>query len=614
MNDRMKQPLPYLPPTARESQVAADRIGSIMGTIGRTRLTDAESLIEAARVMHGTLRLSELYEIVVRVVTALTEAEGAVLLLHRPRTHHPIIFKLWDRPRSAPCDLPEEEGREFIEWLEGRGDDANAPFAEPPPAAAAAVCAAVGADVSSQRWMPLVARRGTLGAIGIVTSAEYSGGRAGELFLPLAEQAAAALDNALLFRQTERQSLENRSLLEASRMLLSSQSLDEVLDAILDAMNNVLPYNAGGVFLVGSDGGVERIVDRGYHTDGDENLAPLELKARQGLVGWAAEHGEALIVEDVSTDERYQNARVETGSEMVVPIFAAGRLVGVFNLERDSRHAFGEADLDLVTAFAQHAGVAIERARAHAASLEQRHLKGELAVARTIQQTFLPNHNPEVAGFAIAGINIPSEEVGGDYYDFLEVDEDKIGIAIADVAGKGIPAALIMAAFRASLMAEIRNGYTLRNIMMKVNQLLCERNDQSRFVTAIYGILDTRNRIFSFSNAGHNPGILRRADGSVELLHDGGVALGLFADSHFDERAFGLAPGDVILLYTDGVTETVGRDGSLFEMERLTAILDAHATEEPSAIIEAVRDALAAFADPEAPVDDLTMVVVAVRA
>jgi sigma-B regulation protein RsbU (phosphoserine phosphatase) len=593
--------------------IAADKlIKSVIGVPGFEELSDTELLIRAARVMHCTLRLSELYEIVVKLAARLTGSEGAVLLVHRPRTHHPVIFKLWDDRRSEPVDLLEEQGRSFITWLEKRRNTGGA-FKTPPAAVARHVRSAAKEKILAEHWLPMTARRRVMGALGIFTSREHGGDRVAELWTPFVEQAAVALDNALLFRQFERESLENRSLLDASRMLLSSHNLDEVLDAILDAMHKVLPFNAGGVFLVDADGNVDRIVDRGYSSQSLPGTVPLERKARRGLVGWAASHGESLIVGDVSQDERYQCAREETGSEMAVPIFSGDRLVGVFNLERDSKNAFWDADLDLVTAFAQHAGVAIERARADATFNEQQHIKGELEVARRIQQTFLPERTPDVPGFAIAGINIPSEEVGGDYYDFLQVDEEKIGIAIADVAGKGIPAALIMAAFRASLIAEIRNSYTLRRIMHKVNHLLCERNEQSRFVTAIYGILDTKNRIFTFSNAGHNPGILRRANGSVELLDEGGTALGVFHEARFDERAFSLNPGDVIVLFTDGVTETIGTDGEMFEMQRLIDILHAHASESPPAIIKAVRSALEGFADPDAPVDDLTLVVVAAR-
>ncbi|MEW5701476.1 MAG: GAF domain-containing SpoIIE family protein phosphatase [Candidatus Zixiibacteriota bacterium] len=574
--------------------------------------TDAELLIEAARALHATLRLNELYEIVLQVVATLTESAGAVLLLHRPRTHHPIIFKFWQRDTLGSVELPTDVGRDFVNWLEARGDDGS-PFVTPLAVVDQAVAAAATSPVTPGRWVALVHRSRVLGAVGVVTGPSHQGARVDSLLVPMAEQVAVALDNALLYRETERQSLENHSLVEAGRMLLSSLDLDGVLDAILDSLQKVFPYNAGGIFLVGADGRVERIVDRGYSVGHDFYLSPLKEKAREGLVGWVATHGQPLIVNDVRRDPRYQPARAATRSEMVVPIHVDDRLVGVFNIERDIVDGFFDADLDFVTAFAQHAGVAIERARVHAALLEQRRIKGELEVARHIQRTFLPSANPQIEGFDIAGVNISSVEVGGDYYDFIEIIPGQIGIAIADVAGKGVPAALIMATFRASLIAEIRNNYALRSIMQKVNRLLCERNDQSRFVTALYGVLDTRNRIFTFSNAGHNPGVLRRADGSVILLKEGGTALGLFEDSVFEERALGLLSGDVIVLYTDGVTEMVGKDKTMFELPRLIKLVHDHAQEPAQAIVDAIRASLDAFADPSEPVDDVTLVVACVR-
>lgn len=572
--------------------------------------SEAEALVHASRILHATLRLDELYALVPELLATLTDSDGAVLLLHRPRTHHPIIFKLWNRGMESTIDLPHDAGMRFVEWLESRGDDPTS-FATPI-AEIEAILGRSVPDARLDRWVPLIHRSRVLGAVGVLANESHPGGKVDALLQPLAEQTAVALENALIYRRAERQSLENQTLLEASRILSSSLDLDEVLDKILDSLNRVLPYDAGGIFLVDADGEIERIVDRGYGSE-DRGLyepSPLERKARRGLVGWVATEGKPLIVNDVTKDERYQQARDATRSEMVVPIFAGDRLVGVFNIERDTPSGFYEADLDLVTVFAQHAGMAIERARDHATVLEQRRIKGELEVAKHIQQTFLPDDNPRIPGFDIAGLNIPSAEVGGDYYDFINIIDGQIGIAIADVAGKGVPAALIMATFRASLIAEIRNNYALRSIMQKVNRLLCERNERSRYVTAIYGVLDVRNRIFTFSNAGHNPGILRRADGTVIMLKEGGTALGLFENSTFEERAIGLLPGDLIYLYTDGVTDVIGRDGEMFEMNRLIDLVNANSGRSAEDVVAAVRDALDDYMDPDQPVDDITMLAI----
>ncbi len=574
--------------------------------VGLEGKSDAELLIVAARAMHSTLKLNDLYEVTLRVLTLLTGAQGAVLLVQRPRTHHPIIFKMLKESDGIVCDLPVGEGRAFLDWLGEHGDHA-ACFDDIPEQTRKVVEQNHGTHLNAVRWVKLVIRGRLLGALGVLAGNSGYLPRADTLLVPLAEQAAIALDNAILYRRAERQSLETQILLESSRLLMSSLDLDEVLDEIMNSLQKAIPYDAVGIFLVNSKGEVERIVDRGY---GPEGRSCLEGKAGKGLVGWVASTGKPLVIDDVSKDSRYEKAREATRSEMVVPIFAGELLVGIFNVERDVLAGFFEAELDLVHAFAQHAGVAIERARMHAASMEQRRIMAELQTARSIQKTFQPEKAPIIEGFDVAGVNIPSEEVGGDYYDFINIVDGQLGIAIADVAGKGIPAALIMASFRASLIAEIRNNYALRVIMKKVNRLLCERNDSARFVTAIYGVLDTRNRVLTFSNAGHNPGVLRRADGTVILLKEGGTALGIFKDSKYDERAISLASGDLVVFYTDGVTEATGKDGSMYELERLIDVLHASVGKPAQEIVTAVQESIHAFADPEGAWDDITMVVI----
>jgi sigma-B regulation protein RsbU (phosphoserine phosphatase) len=570
---------------------------------------DAELLLAASDAMHSTLYLRELYDLILEILISLTRSDGAVLLLQRPRSHHPVIFKLRLRAAESVTDLPTVTGHGFLDWLKEIDPD-TCLFSDPPETVGKTLHSVVGDAAAAMRWAPMRNQGRLLGAVGVFCSERPAGDRTDTLLVRLAGQAAIALDNAILYRQAERSTLENQLLLEASRLLLSSLDLDEVVVAIMDSLRRALPYDAAGVFLVGPDGQVETIVDRGYNP---ERRDKLQRKAGEGLVGWVASTGKPVVVGDVREDTRYQNARESTRSEMVVPIYAADRLVGVFNLERDVAGGFYEPDLDLVHAFAQHAGVAIERARMHADLIERRRLKGELEVARKIQQNFLPKSSPDVLGYEIAGINIPSEEVGGDYYDFIHIIEGQIGIAIADSSGKGIPAALIMAAFRASLIAEIRNNYALHVIMRKVNRLLNEGNEDSRFVTSIYGVLDSKSRVFTFSNAGHDPGILRRADGSVVLLNSLGTALGVFPKAEYEERVIGLSEGDLLLFYTDGVTEAADSKGNMFEIEGLVQSVHTHAALPAAEILSAIRDDVISFAGSDVLSDDFTMVAVRVH-
>ncbi|MDH4223786.1 MAG: GAF domain-containing protein [candidate division Zixibacteria bacterium] len=300
-----------------------------------------------------------------------------------------------------------------------------------------------------------------------------------------------------------KEALEAQILLDVARLISSSLDLDEVLELMLDSLKRMLKYDAAAIFLIDKKKQeVGEIKTRGYDLALEQDLI---LKVGQGLVGWVAEHKEPVIVQDVEKDSRYIQARHETKSEIVVPIMTDQRIIGVFNLESNEVNSYSSDDLNLLTAFASHCAVAIERTRLHKEILIKHKLEEELLIARRIQESFLPHKDPVLSGFDISGINISSEQVGGDYYDFIPIVENQIGIAIGDVSGKGIPASLIMASFRASLIAEIRNNYAIRTIFFKVNNLLYESIERENYVTAVYGVLNVENKIFTFSNAGHNP-------------------------------------------------------------------------------------------------------------
>jgi sigma-B regulation protein RsbU (phosphoserine phosphatase) len=421
------------------------------------------------------------------------------------------------------------------------------------------------------------------------------------------EHIAFALDNALLLQETERRALEKDVLLELSRTISTPLDLEGVIDAIFSALHQVVDFDAAAIYLVSRRTHVLELVSQlGYPEGSDE---AFQLQVGQGIVGWVAKTGEPVIVPDVRKDTRYVSARPETRSELAAPLTVEGRTIGVFNLESNLDDAYHEGHLELVKAFASQAAVAIERARLTRELLERRHLERELAIAREIQLSFLPKSDPIVAGFDVAGTTRPHDQVGGDYYDFIRVSETRLGIAIADVAGKGIPAALLMAGFRMSLLAEIRNEFALRAVMRKVNSLVYESTDRHKFVTAFYGLLDFRNRVLTFSNAGHNPPILLRADGSIVNLVDGGVALGVLPEAHYEERPIAIRPGDVLALYTDGVSEAISPEGEQFGTRRIEDGLHRRATESAKQILEGLVADVLEFTGEHGADDDLTVIV-----
>lgn len=422
-----------------------------------------------------------------------------------------------------------------------------------------------------------------------------------------AEGVAFALDYALLSQEIERRALEKDVLLDVTRLLAAPFELEEVVEAIITGLRQVVDFDAAAVYLVARDtASLEMVSELGY-PDGSE--VAFELQMGEGIVGWVAKSGEAVIVPDVTADPRYVAARPTTRSEIATPLIVEGRVIGVFNLESDHEDLYHEGHLELLSAFAAQAAVAVERARTARDRVERRRLEKELAIARDIQRSFLPAVAPRVPGFDLAGTSISHDQVGGDYYDFITVSDTRLGLAIADVSGKGIPAALLMAGFRMSLLAEIRNEFAIRAVMRKVNRLLFESTDRGKFVTAFYGVLDWRNGILIFSNAGHNPPLLIRPDGTTDPLSEGGVALGVLEDTQYEERPLAIADGDVAVLYTDGVSEAENEMGEQFGVERIEAIVRANPNHTARELMQDLIAAVLDWAGERGLNDDLTLLV-----
>ena len=201
---------------------------------------------------------------------------------------------------------------------------------------------------------------------------------------------------------------------------------------------------------------------------------------------------------------------------------------------------------------ASQVAIIIEKVMLHEQLVEKKRLEGQLEVARQVQLELLPPNDPVLQGFEISAYNFPTEEVSGDYYDWVRIYEDQIGIVIADVAGKGVPAALLMSFLRASLRAASHIGYSPHISMSKVNFLLWESIERNQFVTAFYGLLDATNRTLVYANAGHNPPLLIDADGTVKFIEQGGLPLGMFRDTRYYEYYLTFEPGQTLVLYTDG--------------------------------------------------------------
>ena len=368
-----------------------------------------------------------------------------------------------------------------------------------------------------------------------------------------------------------------RMLHDITKKISRSLDLQEVLNLVMDTLDSLIPYDAAGIFVVQCRDkelvpeGVEPCVFkseavRGYDID---ELRDLHLKMGEGFIGSVALSGSPLISPDVRKDPVYVNARDTTRSEMVAPIISNDEVIGVFDLESDQFNAYSEDDLDVLMMLASQVAIIIEKVMLHEQLIEKKRLEGQLEVARQVQLELLPARDPELAGYDISAYNFPTEEVSGDYYDWVRIYDDQIGVVIADVSGKGVPAAILMAFLRASLRAATHIGYATHISMAKVNFLLWESIESNQFVTAFYGILDAQKGTLAYSNAGHNPPLLVNAAGTLRYIDKGEQPLGMFRETRYHQYYLDFEPGDVLVLYTDGATEANSPSGEEWGRERL---------------------------------------------
>lgn len=564
-------------------------------------------LLHAGRMLTSTLDYEELMKLVLGLTIKATDAEAA--LVYRLDKQEPMVRGRFLRAGEEEIKYYKlKRGEGIIGWVAENREPQVVHDVLKDPRFSLRLEEFLNIKFRSVLAVPLIGR-GQM--IGVIEAVNKIGADFDDLDLDtlvgLANQFAVAIDNANLYREANRRAVEQQLLYDVSKKLSSTLNIDEVLQQILASLKRVVGYTACGVFLLNEvKGEISTIYSDGYDPGHDKYL---ELKIGQGLVGWVARTGEPVIVPDVTKDDRYISALPRTMSEIVAPIQIDGRILGVLNLESDRPANYDKHSLELLMAFASHAAISIERATLHESMIRNQRIQEQLNIARQIQLTFLPEKEPVIPGYDVSGINIPSGEVGGDYFDFIKIIDNQTGIAIADVSGKGIPAALLMASFRASLIAEIRNNYAIRTICSKVNSLMYESVEQGNYVTAFYGVLDSKNNIFTFANCGHNRPILLRQDGSIEYLREGGLAMGVMPDSSYEERPIFLRSGDIIVFYTDGVTEVNNSEGEEFGEKHLVEALlefkDLKAREIHRQIYKKVKS----FAAPDHTYDDLTMIV-----
>jgi len=423
--------------------------------------------------------------------------------------------------------------------------------------------------------------------------------------------AAEIIHDSLARRQLKQEIKERDILLRVAQKISSSLSLNKVLLSIIQSLRRVVPFDSGAIFLLNrKTGEIEHATDVGYP---DNHRQLLNLKIGEGVSGWVAKAGRAINVPNVQSDPRYINADPKTQSEVAVPIRRGKEILGVFNLESHRKAAFTPRQIRLLEALAGSAAIAIQNARLYRQTMEKRELEKDLYIARTIQQALLPHRLPNNSRVSFAAYTRASRQVGGDFYDALRLADGNISIAVADVSGKSVPGALMMVALHTIYRGELRRGRQTSDIVSRVNRAFCEKITTGHFATFFHAILYPRTKRLVYCNAGHNPAVLVKKDGRSEELAATGIPMGVLRDAQYTEREIRFEPGDVLVAYSDGITEAENEQEELFGKERLLHIIQHRRLETAGKIKAGIIGAVEKFSQGRPNQDDITLIVSKMR-
>ena len=466
--------------------------------------------------------------------------------------------------------------------------------------------------------MPLVYKTRVIGALNILSRHANA---FDETDMPLLGQFAAfvgvALEHARLFEHERRTSDTFETLAEIGRELASILDLDELLTRLGQLVKRVIDYQTFGVLLLDDE---QRLCVKASVAFG-EACERRTFALTEGLVGYAALHCEAVLVGDVSKDPRYVPCVDEIRSELVIPLMLKERCIGVFDLASAELDAFSRQDVQVLTPLANMMAVAIENARLYEAVAANEHrLEKEVSFAQRVQRALLPQELPKrLRGVDVAARFEAARELGGDLHDFLAPEPNGLVVAVGDVSGKGAPAALYSA-----FAGELVRGRTYRRrytsvqsspagVLAAMNNILHERQLEEYYCTLCYASFDFKRRLVTMANSGLPYPIRCTAEGCAQVDLPG-VPLGSFSGTTYDEATYSLAPGDVFVICSDGISEAMNEDGDEFTASRLIAVVEQTRQGSAKAIVDAIFEAVEAFRGEAIQNDDMTAVAIKITA
>ncbi|MBM3776978.1 MAG: GAF domain-containing protein [Acidimicrobiia bacterium] len=568
------------------------------------------TLFELGREVTSVLDLHELLAKIPQLIARLTEFSAfSVYLLDAARDELTIAYSV-GYPAGATMTLKVGQGVVGAAVEQGRpilvNDVSEEPrYRGPVP------------GIIAQLAVPLRRKGRVIGALNLLSERRGAFTSQDEALLrQFAAHVAVAIENARLFESERRLVSMLETLAEIGREVSSVLDLDELLTRIASLTRRIIDYRTFGILLMNeAEQRLEMKVALRY---GDVS-ALREVPLGQGLVGWAAQQRQLVLVSDVSRDPRYIPAVEDVQSELVVPLLIQDRCIGVFDLESPELDAFTREHAQMLTLLASHAAVAIENARLYEQiRRSELRMERELRIARRVQRALQPGEvSPPIPGLDVAGRFASALELGGDLHDYRAQDADSLVVAVGDVAGKGVPAALYSAYAAELVRSSIRRRryqsehFGVAATLAAMNTRLHERQLEEYFCTLCYALFDTKAGTVTVANSGL-PYPVRCSRDVCEQIELPGIPLGAFERTTYDEVCLPLAAGDVFVFCSDGIFEALNEDEEEFGAARLIEVVHHHRGRPASAVVDAIFDAVRTFRGGAPQSDDMTAVAVTV--
>jgi phosphoserine phosphatase RsbU/P len=413
-------------------------------------------------------------------------------------------------------------------------------------------------------------------------------------------------------------------LAELCQVVASNTELRPILDWIVQKTTGLLSADEGSIKLSGPDTGppTAKTLIRKHQPGLDSGS--WESPVVMSVMGYLMVKGGALASPDLLDDDRFpalRRTRSRVRAVLAVPLKVDNRITGMLAVtNRSPGRKWTDDEMQLISIVATNSAAVIEQARLRVEAEEKKRLEAEnnrmvteLNLARDIQMSLVPSVALARGPWEVHGTVVPARQVGGDYYDYFPLGDGRFGITIADVSGKGVPAALLMSNVQASLRAFCNGDREITEAIRQVNRSVARSAAGGKFITLFYGEVDYERGVLRFTNAGHNYPMLRRRDGSIEELTEGGLLLGLFDDAEYERGEVAFAPGDALLLYSDGISEATDSRGNQFGEDRLRTIWQSCCALPSGEIIGCLLKDVEQFRGSAGQSDDMTAVVVGPR-